>query len=176
MTEAEIVERCRRLDREAQHELYARTSDRIYRLLLRMTGSAEDAADLTQDTYLRVFDRIDQFKGSSSIATWIYRVAVNEAQQHFRRRGRHEQVLREQVPPAESATDPEQARAANRMDVHRALQRLPDEDRILLSLRYFEGMDYAQMAEVLEKPAGTIASGLNRARRALQEALGRDPG
>ena len=79
LTESELVDGCRKGEREAQRELYARTCERIYALLLRMTRHPEDAFDLAQDTYLRAFARIGQFDGRSSLATWLYSIAVTQA-------------------------------------------------------------------------------------------------
>ncbi len=176
MTESQLVERCREGDREAQRELYALTSDRVHRLLIRMTGNPDDALDLTQDTYIRVFERIHQFDGHSRIATWVYRVAVNEALQFLRRQGRQRLP---QFRDSESPTDAAQAPVVAtdvRLDVGLALTQLPEWERTLVILRHFEGLNYAEMARVLEKPEGTIASGLNRARKMLRDMLGPGPG
>lgn len=173
MTENQLVEKCRQGDRDAQRELYALTSDRIYRLLVRMTGNHDDGLDLAQETYIRVFNKIHQFDGQSRIATWVYRVAVNEALQFLRRRKRGPLTLsRETEPSAREAQAPTVATEV-RLDVEQALAQLPDLERTLVVLRHFEGLDYAEMARVLEKPEGTIASGLNRARKMLREILGR---
>ena len=86
MTERELVELCRRGDRQAQRALYDQTAEAIYRLALRMTRNADDAFDVAQDTYVRAFTRIEQFDGRSSLATWLHRIAVNEALQLLRRR------------------------------------------------------------------------------------------
>ncbi|MEP0841881.1 MAG: sigma-70 family RNA polymerase sigma factor [Phycisphaerae bacterium] len=172
MTEADILAGCLRQEPAAQRELYARWSDRIYRLLLRFTHNADDAADLLQETFVRVFQNLERFRGGSSLGTWIYRIAVNEARQHFRRRNRHDEILRQVVAPPPEARTGDQEAAALRMDVMAAVAQLPEEERALILLRYFEDLDYARMAEVLEKPPGTIASGLNRARRLLVEILG----
>lgn len=166
-----MIQGCRRGERKAQQELYMRTSDRIHGLLLRMTRDPDEAADLLQDTYIRVFERIDQFQGASSLSTWVYRIAVNEARQHFRRRQRQARILRTEVAPPPEADPGEQEAAAARAEVREAVQRLPEDERILIILKYFEGLDYAQIAEIIEKPAGTVASGLNRARRLLREVL-----
>ncbi|HPU33530.1 MAG TPA: sigma-70 family RNA polymerase sigma factor [Phycisphaerae bacterium] len=172
LSEQQLIEGCLRGDQAAQRALYAQTVDPVYRLLLRMTQDPETAADLTQDTYIRVFQNLDRFEGASSLSTWIYRIAVNEAQQYFRRRKRHDELLREELPrPAEAETG-EQETTALRIDVRAALERLPEEERTLIVLRYFEGLDYARIAEVVGKPAGTVASGLNRARRMLEAHLG----
>lgn len=151
------------------------TSDRIYRLLVRMTGNAEDALDLAQETYLRIFEKIHQFDGHARIATWVYRVAVNEALQFLRRRKRETLTLsRDNGTSAHAASTPP-VTIDVRLDVAQALSRLPELERTLVILRHFEGLDYADMASVLDKPEGTIASGLNRARKMLREILGTAP-
>jgi RNA polymerase sigma-70 factor (ECF subfamily) len=172
VTEHEIVKRCRQGDREAQRELYARTSDRIYRLLLRMTRNPDDAFDLAQDTYLRAFERIHQFDGQAKVATWVYRVAVNEALQFLRRRQRRDRAMEERVSPASPGGVDEASARDARLDVEAAIDRLPEDERALIVLRHFEGLGYAEMARVLDKPPGTIASGLSRARRMLRDLLG----
>jgi RNA polymerase sigma-70 factor (ECF subfamily) len=169
VTESQIVKRCGEGDREAQQELYAQTCDRIYRLLLRMTHNADDAAELTQETYLRVFRNIQQFDGKAHISTWIYRIAVNEGQQFLRRKKLHYKTMEQQEAPGEADSGDETADI--QLDVREALDRLPETERVLLVLRYFENLNYNQMAEVLEKPPGTVASGLNRARQMLREIL-----
>jgi len=169
LTESELVTGCRSGDREAQHELYARTSQRIHRLLLRMTRDPEAAFDLAQDTYLRAFARIEQFDGRSSLATWLYRIAVTEALQFLRRDRRIRSKLREGLPEgvAESAGD----RVAARLDVNDALAAIDPTDRLMLLLRYQEGLDYRTIAEVTDCAPGTVASRLNRARQRLRSLL-----
>jgi len=169
VTDKELAARCRRNYREAQRVLYERCGDRIYRLLLRMTHNADDAADLAQDTFIRAYERIGTFGGTSSLTTWVYRIAVNEALQFLRRRRTRDRAairVSEDVPPA--APD---ARIDTKLDVTDALTRIPDDDRALLVLRYVEGLSYNEMAEVVNKPPGTIASGLNRARQLLRDAM-----
>ena len=172
MTEAEIVQLCKEGDREAQRELYAQSCDRIYRLLLRMTHNAEDAAELTQETYLRVFRSIHTFAGASSVTTWIYQIAVNEARQFLRRQKLSDEAATELRRPVRQGS--EGGNADVRLDIEEALAKLPVAERTLIVLRHFEGLGYGEMAKVLGKPPGTVASGLNRARQMLREHL--DPG
>lgn len=174
MIESDLIERCRKGDREAQQELYAQTSERIYRVLLRMTRSPETASDLAQDTYLQAFARIPQFKGDSSIATWIYRIAVNEALQFLRRN----KPLRFSVESTGGlpANTNENDHAISSIDIDDALSRLDPEDRAILLLRYQEGLDYRAIADALDCPGGTVASRLNRARDRMRRILGSDYG
>ncbi len=169
VTERDLVERCREGDREAQRELYDRTSGRIYGLLLRMTANPDDAFDLAQETYLKAFSRICQFDGRSSVATWLYRVAVNEALQFLRRAGQTREKLQEFAP--EHGTEPDVEQSTIRLDVSDAIATLPPNDRAMLLLRYQDGLDYRAIAEVVGCAAGTVASRLNRARQGLREIL-----
>ncbi len=169
MTESELVKRCRAGGREAQHELYVRTSDRIYRLLLRMTGNADDAFDLAQETYIRAFERIDQFQGKSSVATWLYRIAVTQALQ-FRRQQRIKRAKLKELPVQECVSD-DGNRIAGRLDLDEALGRIDLPDRAILLLRYQEDLSYRAIAEVLGCPAGTVASRLSRARGKMRVLL-----
>ncbi len=169
MTERKLVERCVSGDREAQRELYAQTSERVYNLLLRMTGNAEDAFDLAQDTYLKAFAQIGQFDGRARLATWLYRIAVNEALQ-FLRRTRREQARRAGLairPGSQGGAD----QVADRLDVADALDALPPGDRAVLLLRYQHGLDYRALAETLDCSEGTVASRLNRARARIRRIL-----
>lgn len=173
MTPEDLVEACRRGDPSAQRALYELTSQRVYRLLLRMTRNPQDAFDLAQEVYIKAFTRLEQFDAAASITTWIYRIAVNEALQFLRADQRRQRRIQAQTP-RESPSRPTETIDA-RLDVEAGLARLPEFERALLVLRYLEGMDYAEMARVLDRPAGTIASGLNRARRMLREAMGGEP-
>ena len=169
LTEQQIVDGCRRADPEARSELYARTCDSIYRLLLRMTRHEADAADVMQETYLRAFDRIGQFDGGASVGTWVYRIAVNEALQFLRRGKRQAKLVVHRREQTREAVEPSDQDAV--MDMSEAIGRLPEFEQALIVLRYYEGLSYAEIADLLDRPAGTIGSGLNRARAMLRESL-----
>ncbi len=178
--ESALIARCCDGDREAQHELYDQTVTRIHHLLLKMTGNAEDAVDVAQNTYIKAFAAIERFDGRSAIVTWLYRIAVNEALQ-FLRRNKREQRKREQLAGTvahsqESRNPGSVERSTMKMDVAAALEDMAPDDRAILLLRYQEGLDYDALAEVLDCPAGTIASRLNRARRRIREKLEKDYG
>ena len=90
-------------DRRALHDIYEATSDRVYRLMVRMVG-IQDADDLTQQVYVRAFSKLSQFSGDSKFETWLYRLATNEALQHLRRE-KHRRTKELIVEPAMGATD-----------------------------------------------------------------------
>lgn len=174
VTDKSLVERCRAGERDAQRELFERSSQRVFRLLLRMTGNADDAADLTQETFVRGFQNLDQFDGRSEVATWLYRIAVNQALQFRRRQATATLKIRElaslqRTELAGPKTDPQ-------LDLAEALAELSTEDQAILLLRYQEELDYRGISEVLECAEGTVASRLNRARERLRVILRKSHG
>ncbi|MHC4066035.1 MAG: RNA polymerase sigma factor [Planctomycetota bacterium] len=169
MTEQELVQGCRNGERHAQRTLYDDTADRIYRLVLRMTRNPDDAFDVTQETFVRAFTRMEQFDGRSSLATWLYRIAVNETLQFLRRRKGRRRGLNllstaEEAPSKQETSD-------RHLDLESALEQLGEADQAVLLLRYQEGLDYRQIAQALECEAGTVGSRLNRARGRLRALL-----
>ncbi|GJM25873.1 MAG: RNA polymerase sigma factor [Phycisphaerae bacterium] len=169
MTEAEILEGCRRGDQQARHELYMQTSARIHRVLVRITRDQETARDLAQSTYLKAFARISQFDGRAAVATWLHRIAVTEALQYLRKRGRDAGVP---CTTSEAiASIPDNQAADVRMDIEDALALLDPLDRTMLLLRYDVGHDYRAIAETLDCAEGTVSSRLNRARGRLRTVL-----
>ena len=170
MNEKDLIDRCRAGERDAQRELFERTSTRIYRLLLRMTGDPDEAAELTQETYVKGFQALDRFDGrSAAISTWLYRIAVNVALQ-FRRR-QSVAVLKLRALAPNLSTVAQRRQTDIRLDMEEALAELPSDHRALLLLRYQEELDYRDIAEILGCPEGTVASRLNRARDRLRGIL-----
>lgn len=169
MTEHELVAGCKRGDRDAQRALYEQTGERVFRLLLRMTRSQDVAEDLAQETYLKAFAAVATFDGRATVATWLYRIAVNEALQWLRRK----KPVALDPDAAASRPDPRNNghEVATRMDVDSAMAALDPMDRAVLLLRCQEGLDYRAIAEVTQIAMGTVASRLNRARERLRALL-----
>lgn len=167
-SEQDIIEGCRRGDREARWAMYSRTSERIYRLLVRLTGSHDDASDVTQDTYIKAFTRIHQFDGRSSLSTWLHRIAVNEGLGFLRRAKR---ARRDREAAAGGVPQAQDQHTELRLDMEHGIAQLSDADRAILLLRYQQGLDYHALAEVLGCREGTVASRLNRARDRLRAIL-----
>lgn len=160
-----------------------RWQDRIYNTLRKLTGNEDDAADLTQETFLKAMSHADSFRNESSSYTWLFRIAVNLATTRLRQTRRRRTVQAGQLEREgegsvldgrrSSGIGPVESAEAHERDqqVMAALARLPDDQRKLLVLRDIEGMEYQQIAEVLEVPLGTLKSRLFRARLALREEL-----
>jgi RNA polymerase sigma-70 factor (ECF subfamily) len=153
---------CQQQEPDAQRDLVLQTQDLVYRTVLRLVG-AQDADDVCQQVYLQVFRGICRFRGSSSFTTWLYRVSVNEALQHMRRRRTH------RLSPDEKPDRRRQAEARELLD--RALAGIEPELRAIFVLREVEGLFYDEIASALGIPTGTVASRLSRARDELQKRL-----
>ena len=165
---ADVVASCRQGDRDAQRELFETFEVTVYRLAIRMVGTA-DAADVTQQVFLQLFRSIDQFRGESRFSTWLYRLAVNECLQHIRRRKPAAQLPVDLEPPDHSPSPAVQAEQRDLLE--QALEKLPTDLRAIFLLREVEKLDYARIADVLEIAEGTVASRLNRARGTLRKHL-----
>lgn len=176
--DAELVRLVIEGDRRAFDQLVLRHQDRIYNALLRHTGSAEDALDLAQQTFLNAFQKISLFRGQSNFSTWLTRIAFNLAASHYRSpRGRKTMRLEEEfahaLPDRDRRSDP--VRWMEDSDTERLVQAaiaaLDVESRAIVVMREFENFSYEEIAQVLGLPVGTVRSKLHRARVFLQSRL-----
>lgn len=165
--EAGLITACKGGDRAAQRRLYELCHGKIYALMVRMAGP-EQAADLTQDVFLRAFQKIEQFAGDSKFETWLYRLAVNEALGFHRKRGRrsHESLVNEPAAPARSH---QQTESREMLEI--ALARLDPELRAVFVLKEIEELSYRDIAAATGIAKGTVGSRLNRARSELRRLL-----
>jgi len=165
---ADIISACQSNHRIAQQQLYELHHRRVYRLCVPLVGE-QDAPDITQQTFLKVFRTIQQFSGSGRFETWLHRVTVNECLQHIRSRNRRPEVALEVEPPEGGSETGAAVESAELLQV--ALDRLEPELRTIFVLRELEELSYSELAELLDVSAGTVASRLNRARTQLKELL-----
>ncbi len=172
-TDRELVEGCRRGEREAFRVLFETYKDKIYSIALRFSGDQTLAMDIAQDTFLKLYSSIADFRGDSQFSTWVYRLVVNSCLDHKRRSWRMIPIADELLAVMRAPGDVLNAVIRTEMSgrVQRAVERLPEEQRIVVVLRYTEGLAYEQIAEVIGCSTGTVASRLNRAHRALERRL-----
>ncbi|HEX8140147.1 MAG TPA: sigma-70 family RNA polymerase sigma factor [Pyrinomonadaceae bacterium] len=186
--DAQFVERLRAGEAAAFDRLVEERSGEVYALLYRLTEDAEEARDLTQETFLRAFQHIARFRGDADLKTWIYRIAINQARNRWRwwRRRRRDQTVsldieggERQEPlsaslPDHGRRDPEQETLSREREraLRRALQTLSRPFREAVILRDVEGLSYEEIAATLEISIGTVKSRLSRARLELRRKLG----
>lgn len=164
----ELVDACLSGDRTAMQEIYERCSGRVYNLMVRMVGR-QDADDLTQDVFLTLFRKLEQFDGHSKLETWLFRLATNEALQHLRRSKRRTTTTLGAEPETVDR-DHVEASEENRL-LQDAVSNLEPELRAVLLLKEQHGLSYREIAESMRIPGGTVGSRLNRARKELREEL-----
>lgn len=167
---ANLVKAARSGCDEALRGLYDECHVVIHRLLVRMVGT-QDAADLTQAVFVQAFRRLDRFSGRSNVQTWLYRLAVNEALQHLRKKGRDRSRPLEREPSQRGQEHTERIEQQELLE--RALAMLDPQLRTTFLLREIEELSYEEIAEVADIPAGTVGSRLTRARKELREHLTR---
>ena len=163
-----LIESAANGDRSALREIYERTNSRVFRLMVRMVGR-QDSEDLTQQAYVRAFEKLNQFEGSARFETWLYRLATNEALQHLRRERVRRTVPMEIDPVTHADKTIEQVETAERLQS--ALHQLDPELRAIISLKEEGGLSYKQIADTMSIPEGTVGSRLNRARRELGKLM-----
>ncbi len=165
---AEVLRGCCAGDRVAQRQLYELQQDSVHQLAARMVGR-EEAPDLVQQIFLQLFRKVGQFEGHSKFETWLYRLAMNEALQHLRKkkRWRFSSLISEPASSYRSKTEGFEDREM----LEAALARLEPELRAVFILKELEELSYRDIAASVGIPEGTVGSRLNRARRELQRHL-----
>lgn len=180
--EAALVQRCASGDDTACAELVAEHQRMVVQLAMNLLGDRDEALDLSQEVFLRVFRTIHRFRGQSSLRTWIYRIAVNQARNRhrfWRRRHRDQQVSLdehlEQHGDFESGGEltPDRLLAQKELAarLQGALDRLPFDQRTAIVLREIDGLSYEEIAFSLGVAVGTVKSRLTRARQSLRSDL-----
>ena len=177
-----VVERVLGGDTDAFEALVTAYQKQIYNLTLRYVSSPEDAADLTQEAFLRAFRSLSSFRGDSRFSVWMYRLTTNICIDFLRSRGRgsassltveneDEEIEEIDVPDARFEPQKELERRELQRAVREGLESLSDDAREIVILRELEGLSYAEIGERLGLEAGTVKSRLFRARKALCEFL-----
>ncbi len=160
-----LVARFRSGDDAAFDALVGRHEEYVYNICLGILSSADDAEDAAQETFMAAYRALKKFRGDSKVSTWLYRIAVRECLDISRRR-KHNASLDDIT--AEPAVDDGSEERAEQELVRAALAQLPPHYRTALTLRYFSGLSYEEIAEVTGSTAGRVKMMLHRARKAFQ--------
>jgi RNA polymerase sigma-70 factor (ECF subfamily) len=183
--DAELIARCQRADASAFDAIVARYKTKIYHYLYRMTGNAEDADDLTQEVFIRMYTNIGKFRAEASLSTWLFRIAGNLAVDRFRRTKNSrrlvtsldapiqpgEEEASRDVPDMTMAPEVLVGRRELADQIESALAKLPAKLRSAVILFDVEGMSYDEIAGVEGIPLGTVKSRIFNARVALRDSL-----
>ena len=172
----QLAQRIARGERAAFEEFLDRYGERVHRLVRRSVPCEADAEDVTQEIFLDLYRSIGSFRGDSSLATWVYRVAMNHCLRHGEKQraaqSRHDEAEREEA--ADPTADPARHAARRELQgtVHRALDELSEAHRDVVVLHELHGLTYGECAKVLDVPVGTVKSRLSNAFARLRCSLG----
>jgi len=174
--DSDLIARARAGDNDALNRLLAHHYDRLYALCRRLAGNRDDALDATQEALIAIVAGLDRFDGRSSFRTWAYRVATNACLDQLRRRSRRPTSPLDHDPPPAPAGGPAlDQQVVDHLSLDQAMTSIPLEFRAVVVLRDVLGLDYAEIASVLEIPPGTVRSRIARGRRALADQLSAPP-
>ncbi|HEX6309967.1 MAG TPA: sigma-70 family RNA polymerase sigma factor [Longimicrobiales bacterium] len=172
MSDRELIERVLAGDGRAERALYDAHVDRVFRLCYRLAnGDASRAQDFTQETFVRAFDRLREFRYEAALSTWLHRIAVSVALNGMRRVKRwHERETSLEDAPEPGAVEA-RAEPDLKAKLRRAIAALPEHYRVVFVMYDMEGYTHDEIGAALELPAGTSKARLSRARAKLRESL-----
>ncbi len=168
--DTELISDCKRGDRKALETLVRRYEKPIYNAAYRMLGNPDDAADITQIAFLKVFENLERYNPKFKFFSWIYRIAVNESINLLKRRGHQEPFDDKQ---ASNLRDPEAMVEAEHLCdcVQAVLMELQEEHRAVIVLRHFSECSYHEIGEILQIPDRTVKSRLYTARQIMKDKI-----
>jgi RNA polymerase sigma-70 factor (ECF subfamily) len=178
-----LVARCKRGERGAFDDLIRRYEKKVYNFAFRLSGNYDEANDVASETFVRVYNALQNFRGDSSFITWLFRITTNVyLDERKRKRARPYESLDEMIELDETTvvrqiedpapTPEETVEKQESVDLlQQAINSLPDYQRMMIVLYHTENRSYEEIAEALDLPIGTVKSRLNRARLSLREKL-----
>jgi len=173
--ELALVKRCRDGDLGAFEEMYRAHAGRLFSVAFRLLGNATDAEDLLQEIFMAAHRKLDTFRGEAALGTWLYRLATNLCLDHLRSRsGRSSQVtdsIEDEQRLIDSTTSGLAEQTVTKMDIERAMAKLPEGCRAAFVLHDIEGLEHREVADVLGIAEGTSKSQVHKARTKLRALL-----
>jgi len=177
--EKELIRRAKKGDLSAFEDLISGYEKKVYNTVYRFFNNSEDAMDITQEIFIKVFTSLHSFRENASFSTWLYRIAVNTCIDFLRKKKNETLPIKDELivendskhssytPLPEMFVEKQELKHA----LLKAINSLPEEQRICVILRDIQGFSYTEISEILMCSLGTIKSRLNRGRRALREKL-----
>lgn len=175
--EAELISRCQKGDQDAFKEIFDQYHKKVYRIAYGVVRRREDALDIVQEVFIKLFHSIRNFKGKSLFYTYLYRMTINAAIDHTRKMGKFPSSTLDEEGGIQLSDGvekrPDQVLLHKELEgrVNAAMEKLPTDQRMALILREVEGLSYQEMAEAMGCSIGTVMSRLHYGRKKIQELL-----
>ena len=178
-----LVEKAQKGDKKAFGMLVEKYQRRLNRLLSRMVRDQSEIEDIVQDSFIKAYRAIDNFRGDSAFYTWLYRIGINTAKNHLVKLGKRPKAMNEveieeienfeDAPDLRSHETPESTMMSSEIvaSVNQTIEALPDELKEAISLREMDGLSYEEISDLMNCPIGTVRSRIFRAREAIAEKL-----
>lgn len=178
----QLVERVQRGDKRAFDLLVLKYQHKILSLVMRFVRDTHEAQDVAQEAFIKAYRALPNFRGESAFYTWLYRIAINTAKNQLASRARRPREVDASVEEVEfydgehglkDIDSPERLLLRDEIEatVNQSISQLPEDLRMALTLREFDGLSYEDIAEVMQCPVGTVRSRIFRAREAVDKAL-----
>jgi RNA polymerase sigma-70 factor (ECF subfamily) len=175
LTDAELVQQVRNGNRQAFTELMRRYQERVYWTARRIVGGHDDAEDVSQETFVRAYLNLGEFRSDAAFFTWLYRIAVNLSLNHLRKRQviqyLRESELLSRFVAADATPLSEFEFKETEGRLHAAVQRLPERQKAVFVLRFFDGLSYEEIGGILKTSVGGLKANYFHALRKVREAL-----
>ncbi|WP_075185588.1 RNA polymerase sigma factor RpoE [Teredinibacter haidensis] len=181
-TDEQLVTRVQKGDKRAFDLLVLKYQHKIFAIISRFIKDSAEVQDVAQETFIKAYRALPNFRGDSAFYTWIYRIAINTAKNHLVSRGRRPPSSDVDVEEAEFYSGSEQLKDLGTPEgqlmrdqleevVHRAIRDLPEDLRTAVTLREMEGLSYEEIAQVMDCPVGTVRSRIFRARESIDKQM-----
>ncbi|NRA42518.1 MAG: RNA polymerase sigma factor RpoE [Pseudomonadales bacterium] len=181
-SDQQLVERVQQGDKRAFDLLVIKYQQRVAALVARFIYDSAEVQDVTQEAFIKAYRALENFRGESQFYTWLYRIAVNTAKNYLVAKGRRppgtdidvdDAVHFEGNSPLKDMENPQNQLSSQQLmeKVNQSIKSLPEDLRVALTLREYDGMSYEEIAEVMGCPVGTVRSRIFRAREAVDEAI-----
>ncbi|OBT17349.1 RNA polymerase sigma factor RpoE [Vibrio sp. UCD-FRSSP16_10] len=182
LTDQVLIERIQNGDKQAFNLLVVKYQNKVCNLISRYVNNHSDVADVAQETFIKAYRAIPNFRGESAFYTWLYRIAVNTAKNHLVALGRRPPATDVDAEDAEyietgsalkEISNPENLALSNELKevVFNAIEALPEDLKTAMTLRELDGLSYEDIAAVMECPVGTVRSRIFRAREAVEKKI-----
>ena len=169
LSERELLESVKKGNKEAYHEIVNRYMRKAYYVALSFVHNHQDALDISQEAFIKAFRKIKSFSTEKPFFPWFYKLMKNLCLDHLRRRSRVKEVPLEGIPVQAEVREDRELKEV----LWRGIESLPFEQREIVILRYFQQLSYSEIAEMTEKPVGTVMSSLYYAKKKLKKTVGK---
>lgn len=165
-------------DKQAYANLINKYKNPLYATILRMTKNPHDAQDLVQEAFIKVYERLGKYDETGSFASWMYRVAINHCMDEFRKKSYKMKQVEIEEGSISSVDTPELIFFKNEESrrLERLVATLPEDERIIILLRYINELSYQEISELVDTPLATVRNKLHRAKKRMRETVKREGG